>query len=311
MKWWNRIKAFLQRLDEKQKNDRVKAERSYKEHECAYCGEVYKGNFCPQCGQSCEIKKASAKSMLAAFMDIWGMGSKSMFQAMKDLLWRPGYMIQDWLDGRTAAYFPPVKMLVILSIIYGATAYLIDAPIQPSRAAEELMLNFEEMRDTMTEEDVQKLDTPKGKAVLQGAIFIFKVKDWLQDHTPYLIIVQTLLLIFLIGPLFRRSPSRGTIHAGEAFFLQIYIACQMSLIAILFLLVTQQVYISEWYPYQLPSLLAFILLVYDYNQFFGFSLWRTALKTAAVSLIGMIGLIAVLFVVCIIAMAVSAVLSLL
>ena len=48
------------------------------------------------------------------FLDVWGVGNRSMFRTLRDLVLRPGYMIRDYLKGRYMAYFPPFQMLFLL-----------------------------------------------------------------------------------------------------------------------------------------------------------------------------------------------------
>lgn len=66
-------------------------------HECATCGTHFEGNYCPRCGQSAQIGRYSFKKALLLFLDVWGVGNRGMFRSIRDLLLRPGYMINDYL----------------------------------------------------------------------------------------------------------------------------------------------------------------------------------------------------------------------
>ena len=85
------------------------------EHTCATCGTTFQGNYCPRCGQSARIGRYSLKSAFMLFLDVWGLGNRSMFRSVRDLLLRPGYMIRDYLSGMQMAYLPPFKMYFLLS----------------------------------------------------------------------------------------------------------------------------------------------------------------------------------------------------
>lgn len=87
------------------------------QQECASCGTIFQGNFCPRCGQSAHIGRFSFKTAFLLFLDIWGFGNRSMFRSIHDLLLRPGYMIRDYVQGRQSAYFPPFKMFFILTTL--------------------------------------------------------------------------------------------------------------------------------------------------------------------------------------------------
>ena len=86
-------------------------------HQCASCGEEYQGNYCPRCGQSCQVGRFSFKKALTLFLDVWGMGNRSMFRSLRDLMLRPGYLIRDYIGGMQSAYFPPFKMFFVLATL--------------------------------------------------------------------------------------------------------------------------------------------------------------------------------------------------
>lgn len=87
------------------------------EHECPTCHTQFQGNYCPRCGQSARIGRYSFKAAFLLFLDVWGVGNRGMFRTLRDLLLRPGYMIRDYLSGMQMAYFPPFKMLFLLTAL--------------------------------------------------------------------------------------------------------------------------------------------------------------------------------------------------
>lgn len=92
------------------------APMSEEERVCATCGMEYKGNFCPRCGQSARVEpRMSAAKTLLLVLDVWGLGNRGMFRTLRDLILRPGYLICDYLQGRRSAYFPPFKLLFLLT----------------------------------------------------------------------------------------------------------------------------------------------------------------------------------------------------
>ena len=93
------------------------AQMATEEHECPTCHTQFQGNYCPRCGQSARIGRYSFKAAFLLFLDVWGMGNRGMFRTLRDLLLRPGYMIRDYLSGMQMAYFPPFKMLFLLTAL--------------------------------------------------------------------------------------------------------------------------------------------------------------------------------------------------
>lgn len=85
---------------------------------CKSCDSRFDGNYCPQCGQ-----KVIQRFNLTY---LWGMLHQDLFEldrglwhTMKDLLVRPGYMVREYLDGKTKPYFSPLKyLLVAIALFY-------------------------------------------------------------------------------------------------------------------------------------------------------------------------------------------------
>ena len=47
---------------------------------------------------------------------LWGMDSRSFVYTLFQLLTRPGYLVRDYISGHRQVSFPPIKMLVIVSL---------------------------------------------------------------------------------------------------------------------------------------------------------------------------------------------------
>lgn len=108
-----KLKAFY----EWQQRPYQVAQKSEAYHRCCTCGEEFQGNYCPRCGQPAKIGRYSFKAALLLFLDVWGMGNRGMFRTLRDLILRPGYMIRDYISGMQMAYFPPFKLLFLLTAL--------------------------------------------------------------------------------------------------------------------------------------------------------------------------------------------------
>lgn len=97
-----------------QKKPYVVAPISNEQHICKTCQTEYIGNFCPRCSQSSSVNKFTFKNMFFSFLNVWGFGNRSFFRTLKDLIFRPGYLIRDYLSGMRMAYFPPFKLFFVL-----------------------------------------------------------------------------------------------------------------------------------------------------------------------------------------------------
>ena len=115
---------------------RVKA-LSREEHDCPTCHTHYQGNYCPRCGQSAGVGRYSFKKAFLLFIDVWGMGNRGMYHTIRDLFLRPGYMARDYLKGMQMAYFPPFKMLFLLTTLSVIVAHGLNIKLQVNHDEEE------------------------------------------------------------------------------------------------------------------------------------------------------------------------------
>lgn len=93
---------------------------------CLNCGTTYTGSYCSRCGQSrhtARFRLSNALSNIASgFFNIdHGFG-----RTLLELLYRPGYMMADYISGKRARYFRPFQTLFILAALYIMTVQLVD-----------------------------------------------------------------------------------------------------------------------------------------------------------------------------------------
>lgn len=86
-------------------------------HQCANCGHDFVGNYCPHCSQKEGLGRITWKRVFQSTAEVWGMHNRSFLYSLWQLIWRPGHLISDYINGRLQVSFPPVKMLVIMGVI--------------------------------------------------------------------------------------------------------------------------------------------------------------------------------------------------
>ena len=85
---------------------------------CDNCGAVVSGRYCAACGQRREppvhslwhFTKASAEDLTHADSRLW--------RTLGALLFRPGYLTREFLVGRRACYLPPVRLYLVISVMF-------------------------------------------------------------------------------------------------------------------------------------------------------------------------------------------------
>ena len=302
-KYWLRLKW-------KQQNYQPPIEKSDEEHVCPFCNEPYSGNYCPQCGLQYGRDRFTWKTVSLNLMDLWGVGNRNVFLTIWHLMWRPGYLMYDFLRGKHRAYFPPIPLLVATCLLFTLmistlnitwdkdldAIYDIHTTYEKGKAAAEdknksISLSIstnkeikEEIKKGATEEATNEEDEKMAQALSNQILSLEQLmkaeRQWSRDNIAYSLIISNLLMILLASWIFGRSP-RIRLTTVESFYVQMYIACQMMLLAIPYTLITWEICESSFFPYPLPSLLAFAILVVDYHQLCGYSLWGTIWRLIA------------------------------
>lgn len=210
---------------------------------CQNCGHDFTGNFCPYCSQKAGEGPISWRSVRHSFMDIWGLGSRSLPRSVWHLLVRPGYLISDYIDGKRQVSFPPVKMLFFVAVIIALLVYWL------------LPLLFGNTFDIYGGHTVEGFDS------------------WNKTHFAWTYFCMAILGILPTWLLFREAP-RHTCHTlPQGFFIQMFL-CVLNLVLsfillLPLLLINYTVYICvSW---------AILILYYviAYRQLFGYGIWAT------------------------------------
>ena len=210
-------------------------------HHCINCEREFRGNFCPTCGQNAKTGAVTWTSIRLGVMDVWGMGGRSLPYTIVQLLFRPGNLIGDYLDGRRQLSFPPVKMLVLVALV----AYLFGEVLFPDA-----------IDSSSQEESVTIIDR-----------FI----DWVDDHYDYGPLICFLCLSIPSFIIFQYSPRHNRHTIPQEFFIQVFNSIQL-----LILMIPYVVLDDFWALAFLPFLMVlFWQILVTYKQLFGYNWWGT------------------------------------
>lgn len=209
------------------------------EHQCANCGNVFTGNYCPACGQEATVGHITWKSVGRSILKVWGIESRSLPYTLLQLLLRPGYLISDYLRGRRQYCYPPVNLLFITAIIYTLVLHLMG-------------VNYSSYHYTDNEQ-------------VAGYSVIYEIADWMTDHPEWGAIAMAILFVIPTWFFFRFAPRYPRHTLAEGVFIQLFMAT-------LFLL-------SMLSTYTTISNLALVLIplfyYIAYRQLFGYRFWGT------------------------------------
>lgn len=231
-------------------------------HECAACGTEYQGNYCPRCGQSARIGRFSFKKAMQHFLDVWGMGNRSMFRSLRDLVLRPGYMIRDYLSGMQSAYFPPFKMFFVfvaisLLVEHGASFNVEEKRELTNEPQIEVVQQKQQEKNTIKDTNEEKKKSPMYYVVVG---FTTKM-DSLREKNPAIFSLFTLMLFS--WPLFfflHKTPKIPDLRFSEFIVVLVYTSNTYTIFSI----------VGDLLDSDLLRLIAVIMVFVALHQFSGY-----------------------------------------
>jgi hypothetical protein len=98
-------------------------EQSVDTGRCLNCGARLTGQYCGECGQRATQRLISVWELVRdAFGDLFEVDSR-LWRTIRPLLFKPGALTRDYLEGRRARYMPPFRMYLVLSLIFFVIAF--------------------------------------------------------------------------------------------------------------------------------------------------------------------------------------------
>lgn len=256
------------------------------EHDCATCGTHYRGNYCPRCGQSASIGRYSLKNAVLLFLDVWGLGNRSMFRTLRDLVLRPGYLIRDYLQGMQMAYFPPFKLffLLIAFSVLVDTGLNIKGENRWEKAKKQYTASISFANEKQTDPAVSSQEKETAAVATKTLDTVQKLYGWIENHQT---VFQLLWLLLFSAPLylfFRHSPAIPDIRYPEFFVAMVYTNNLLFIASIICGLLCLGIGIE---------MLCYLLPIIPLKQLSGYSYKRTMVKVLLAIIILFVSIILV------------------
>ena len=178
-----KIVAFYKLLHQKQ----IRGKHEIKENPtccvCKNCRNTFQGNYCPHCGQNRHTPRFTIRNafqnILSGFFNIDHCFSRNLIE----LLYRPGYMIRDYLKGKRVHYYKPFQTLFVLAALYIMGVQLIDpAAIKLSEKEMEEEPTIASLMDDIKYQQEQTSDSCT-KYYLGQSITYADSAQWAQTHS--------------------------------------------------------------------------------------------------------------------------------
>ena len=86
--------------------------------QCKNCGADITGRYCASCGQHSDVSIPSLhKLFVEALGDLYNFDSR-LWRSLGLLIFKPGRLTREYLEGRRARYVPPFRLYVVLSLTF-------------------------------------------------------------------------------------------------------------------------------------------------------------------------------------------------
>lgn len=219
-------------------------------------------------------------------------GEKEYWRTLWHLVWRPGYAIADYLNGKRRQFLRPFQLLIGTTLLLGLAVFIVPAERAPRDTLEQ---RFEQQ--LQHDENLSRQSPPEAVDFVRKTLHTFDAyREWSDEHMAAGLLTRSVWVIFFTWLLFRKSPREEwprqssetarkddpTYNFAEILTAQIFIIAQLQMVNVVWILVTGWfVPTLDFHPYAFPNALATMIVFIDYQQLFGrkwySTLWRTLL----------------------------------
>jgi hypothetical protein len=86
--------------------------------QCDNCGAALAGNYCSHCGQRFEHHVHSVLHFAQEVTEDLTHADSRLWSTILALLFKPGFLTREFLNGRRVRYLPPLRLYLVLSVLF-------------------------------------------------------------------------------------------------------------------------------------------------------------------------------------------------
>lgn len=94
------------------------AQRLPRTTHCLNCGRAVEENFCPACGQENTDHTVGVSLLLRDLIEEFLKLDSRIFKTLLSLLFRPGFLTNEYIAGRRVRYIAPFKLFLFASALF-------------------------------------------------------------------------------------------------------------------------------------------------------------------------------------------------
>ncbi len=261
---------------------------------CINCGHTFVGNFCTRCGQSREVPRFelrhAAGNLFRTLFRVDGKFVRTLFE----LIYRPGYLINDFLLGHRVPYTQPLATLFLMTAFSLLTLQFVSPhhTVTPP-ASGTIVRSAEAAQPHTVTTGPHTDDNPHSQSINIGQMGnkIGEQIDNAVADTPFLDTTWTmlkewsrgnrLLKILLVLPLFslsswltfRQVKTVYRLNVMEHLLAQSYIFAQFMMCGIIIAVTSQSANATSLF--HIPIWFAMALYMWDFRQLFRLTWWQS------------------------------------
>lgn len=215
------------------------------------------------------------------------LGETEYWRTLWQLLWRPGYVMSDFINGKRRRYLKPFQFLIGTTLMLAIALAIVPAKVEKD---ESLVTGFE-TKLASTKEVI----TPEQNAIIQPIRvclhYMDKYRHWKEEHLAFGLLSASVFPVFFAWLLFRKSPRRANPYVEakkkqtnynfpEILTVVIFVAAQLQFVNTVWVLIVGWFQPTLYFnPFVFPGYVTYIIMFIDYQQLFGrkwySTLWRT------------------------------------
>jgi hypothetical protein len=123
---------------------------------CANCGARLAGAYCSACGQRAHEHVLSLREFLGEAAEALTHADSRFWRTFTPLLFRPGFLTQQFIAGRRVRFLPPFRLYLVLSVVFFLLVPL-TAHAPDGEAAVDIRAELQREIEASTDPDVKPL----------------------------------------------------------------------------------------------------------------------------------------------------------
>src|ERR1700761_1430495 len=85
---------------------------------CLNCGYEVTDRYCSHCGQENNEPRETFRHLLGHFIEDVTHYDSQVLTSVKDLIFKPGFLTNQYNAGKRASYLNPIKMYIFISAVF-------------------------------------------------------------------------------------------------------------------------------------------------------------------------------------------------